>query len=60
MVGYQFFIKELVIGPERMPSFKVAISSINMFAREMWLRSDKNKLDLHGDEALTAKEIVEV
>ncbi len=49
-----------MLGPEKLPSFKVAVSSVKILAREIWLRADKCRLDLHWDGALTAKEIVEV
>ena len=58
--GVPNFIKEVVLGPEKLPSFKVAASSIKTFAREIRLRADKCRLDPHWDDALTAKEIVEV
>ncbi len=60
VAGAPNFVKETVLGPDVCPSFKVAMSSIKASAREIWLRADKNNLDLHYDDALTARKLVDI
>ncbi len=60
VAGVPNYIKEVVLGTEACPVFKVAVAPIKTFAREIWLRADKSKQGSQGVEGLTASEIVDV
>jgi hypothetical protein len=52
------YVKEVVVGPAKVPSFLVQVAPILAFTREVWLRTDVK----HGgnEDCLTANEIVQV